>query len=193
MILDMILSEMISNMDNIFFIDFETGGLDPLIHGVCSCTLESLDGNYIFSETFLPQNKIYSDVALRINGHNIDSMTRIGVNSIRLLDYLNRIHHTQHTHIVLIGWNVEFDIKFLKELYSYNSVELLKPILSIDLCDIARNHITEVPNYKLGTIYKHYFKDYDCQMAHTSIYDVHMVRRIYEKFVELGYMKDLDN
>jgi DNA polymerase III alpha subunit (gram-positive type) len=179
-------------MDNIFFIDFETGGLDPLIHGVCSCTLESLDGRHIFNHTFFPQYKIYSDVALRINGHDLNTMTRIGVNVKTLIEYLSHIDKTDHSHIVLIGWNVEFDIKFLKQIYVDNDVELPRPIIGIDLCDIARNHITEVPNYKLGTIYKHYFKDYDCQMAHTSIYDVHMVRRIYEKFVELVYMKDLD-
>ena len=41
-----------------------------------------------------------------------------------------------------------------------------------------------VENYRLTTIYQHYFNDFEEEKAHTAQYDCFMVEKLYELFKE---------
>ena len=73
------------------------------------------------------------------------------------------------------------------------------PILSLDLMQIAKENIKKkdkrkkvddgVENYKLVTIYQHFFDDFEEEKAHNAEYDVLMTEKLYTKFIELKYIK----
>ena len=99
---------------------------------------------------------------------------------------------------------IVFTLNNLDIIYRDEKSCISKPIISLDLLEIAKKFIekkdgrkkadleddSKVENYKLSTIYKYYFDDYQEDKAHTSDYDVYMLERIYNKFIELKFIQE---
>jgi len=185
------------NKNNIFFIDFETGGLNAYKDAVISCFIghENVPGEYF---EFYPQKKLYNYSALKINNFDLDSLYENGDSRELLLDYINDISKDRK-YIVFCGWNVGFDIDFLLNIYKDKGLKIPCPFILLDLCEIAKEKIKKkdkrkkddfgVEDHKLSTIYQEYYDNFDINKSHTADYDCMMVEKLYNKFNELGWLE----
>lgn len=184
-------------MKNLFFIDFETGGLKSWVNGVCSFNIQDLAE---FNRTiyFYPQKKVYEYAALEVNGLNLDDLYNMGSSREVLFNFFERLSKN-NKYIVLAGWNVMFDIEFLLNIYKEKGVKLPCAILALDLMEIARKNVPKidkrkkesvgVEDYKLTSVFQYYFADeYDESKSHTAEYDVYMTKRLYSLFIENGWI-----
>ena len=174
--------------DKLYFIDFETGGLDHEINPACDVTLKKYNGN---SKTFVfaPHNMMYNIEALNINGYDIGKLKELGTTKYDFIGYFD-YECLKKSYIILCGYNVEFDMKYLYSIYNKMQVSLPCAIVYLDLMKIANDNIkdTEIESYSLSCVCKYFFDDYDKDKAHTSSYDVEMTEKLYNKFKTLNYI-----
>lgn len=111
------------------------------------------------------------------NGDNIDLVLKEFINDIRSVDYI-------------LAHNNRFDLGILKKemerlnnLYYYNNIVNKK--INLDTIPIFKTYIDKktIENYKLQTIFSHFYKDEDFIQTHRAIDDCHMV------YKSLLYMK----
>jgi len=181
--------------NNLLFIDFETGGLTHYTHGVCSVAIQLADSK-IQELYFKPQNKIYQQGALNVNGLNLEQLFKSGVSRQNLINMIDDFAKDKD-YIIISGWNVDFDIGFLSQLYKDKKQNLPCPILSFDLMEIAKNNIPKidkrkkeqlgVENYKLMTVYKYIFDDLEESKLHNAKYDLQLTIKLYNFFKNKGF------
>jgi len=187
--------------DNLFYIDFETGGLKSYYNGVCSCTIKKHNSKFIKNFIFYPQKAVFDYMAFKINGLSLEELYKNGSSREEIIKTIVNIHVAggkMQNYIIFCGWNVNFDIEFLLKIYKEKHAKLPCPIMSFDLLDIAKANLKKkdkrkkiddgLENFKLTTVYQHYFKDFDEEKAHTAEYDCYMVEMLYDKFKELKYI-----
>jgi len=88
-------------MDNLYFLDFETGGLKSYIHGVCSVAVKRYGKFNSKNFTFYPQKKVYEVGAFNINGFNIESLTQDGVSRDYFIKYLGTLVYKSSKRLAL--------------------------------------------------------------------------------------------
>lgn len=186
-------------MNNLFFIDTETGGLKSYVNGLCSAYIKKFYSTWDKSFIFYPQNKVYEMQAFDVNHFDMKTLYEEGCSRFELVNTLSTLSEIQgqQGYIILAGWNVMFDIEFILNIYKEKNLKLPCPIVAYDLKEIACKNIKKkdgrkkeddgVENYKLTTIYQHFFDDFDEEKAHTAKYDVEMCEKLYIKFKELGW------
>src|SRR5258706_3252932 len=115
----------------LYFVDLETTGLNDQLHEPIELSLiRQLDGKQI---TLLIQPQNFNDIepdALRINGHQLDDLQRgfrttesgveryldLNVALVQIEDFLSE-DMTPSADRVLVGQNVQFDIRFLQSAW----------------------------------------------------------------------------
>jgi len=189
-------------MDNLYFIDTETGGLKPYSNGLCSICIKKHDSNFERNLVFYPQKKVYDMGSFAVNGFDMKTLYNQGVSRDELLKTINSMAEIggKQGYLILCGWNVGFDIDFISNAYKEKSAKFPCPIVAYDLMEVAKKFIKKqdkrkkedngVENYKLTTIYQALFNDYKEELAHTATYDVLMTEKLYIKFIELGFIKE---
>jgi DNA polymerase III epsilon subunit-like protein len=125
-------------------IDTETTGLDPKTHEMLSIGAIVMIDNVI-TETI--QIKIRADIskadpeALRVNGYS-DRRWKYAVSSFRAFCQIRDFFY-KHQDGILVGHNVQFDIKFVRALsYRWQSDDngmILIPYPYMDTMDLARS------------------------------------------------------
>jgi len=190
------------NKNNLYFIDFETGGLKSWVNGVSSFAIQNLSGDYQKIKHFRPQKKVYEYQALETNGLKIQDLYDAGESRQAVIDIINEIYDNQEeSYIILAGWNVMFDIEFLQKIYREKNVELPCPILALDLKGIAEANIKKkdgrknndegVKNHRLTTIYEFFYpEDFEEDKAHGAEYDVYMCRVLFDLFMQKGWIDE---
>lgn len=189
------------NEEVLYMLDTETGGLKSYVHGLCSITIKKYNSSFIRNIFFYPQKKIYEVTALNINHHNMDQLYSSGVSREELIKTINSLAIAtgkQQNYLIFCGWNIGFDLDFITQIYKEKNAKLPCPIVAFDLLDIAKANIKKkdarkkeddgVENYKLVTIYQHYFNDFNEEKSHTAKYDTLMVEKLYIKFKELRWI-----
>lgn len=84
---------------------------------------------------------------------------------------------------IVLGYNVEFDVGFMKKMYERMGEEFT-PQIYLDILDMARDIIKDkMENYKLETVVKHYGLD-DEITFHSAIDDVIATSRLLFLFKE---------
>jgi DNA polymerase III subunit epsilon len=118
--------------DRLLFIDIETGGLDPNKNSLLSLALVVWeDMKIIDSQEFLINDGILSvtEEALSINKIDIEKHKQTAISPSlaieKILEFINR-HFPQQGKITLAGHNVQFDISFLRILFTKNKQEFSK-------------------------------------------------------------------
>ena len=188
-------------MNNLYFIDTETGGLKSYVHGLCSIYIKNAVNGYAQLLTFYPQKKVYEMGAFAVNGFTMDELYKNGTSRESLINTINNMYvalGARQQYLIFCGWNVMFDIEFITQVYKEKGVKLPCPIVAFDLKEIAVKNIKKkdgrkkdddgVENHKLTTIYQHFFTDFDESKAHTADYDVLMTEKLYNKFKELSWI-----
>ena len=133
--------------NRLLFIDTETGGTDPKKHSLLSIGLAVWDVNdgIIESKELFVKNDEYviTNTAQKINKfdkelHEQNSQSRVSV--IRETKKMISKHFPKSSLVTLAGHNVQFDIGFLKELYSLEGVSFSKSFShrAIDTYSILR-------------------------------------------------------
>ncbi len=113
--------------DRLLFIDTETGGLDPNRHSLLSLAIVVWeDMKIIDSQELLINDGILfvTEEALSINRIDIEKHKRTAISPSlaieKVLLFINR-HFPQQGKITLAGHNVQFDVSFLRLLFSKNN------------------------------------------------------------------------
>ncbi len=115
--------------DRLLFIDIETGGLDPSRHSLLSLALVVWEDMMIIdSQEILLNDGILNvtEEALSINKIDIEKHKRVAISPAlaieKILLFINK-HFPQQGKITLAGHNVQFDISFLRLLFTKNKQE----------------------------------------------------------------------
>lgn len=188
-------------MDNLYFLDTETGGLKSYSNGLCSICIKKYNSEYVRNIVFYPQKKIYEMGAFNVNHFNMEMLYKTGVSRDELIKTINSLAIAtgkQQNYLVFCGYNIMFDIDFITQTYKDKGAKLPCPIVAFDLLEVVKKNIKKkdkrkkddcgVENHKLTTIYKHIFDDFEEEKAHTSEYDTLMVEKLYIKFKSLGWI-----
>lgn len=187
-------------------LDLETGGLDENIHAICSCSVNTLDGLNPKNWYIAPYGKYYSEEALEINNISLDELdtsgTAVEYFILELIEYCNiQFGKDNFGKIQLLGQNISFDIKFLKELMNIdspitrnNQVFQFKDLFHYHFKDsmILANSLKDVglipqdQSISLQKLYIYLFgEDENSKNAHNSENDVEMTRKVYLKLLNM--------
>lgn len=110
-------------MNKYIFIDVETGGTNPEEHSLFSIGLIVLENEKILykDEIFIKQNKYnYTNKALSINKMDFNAIKQYGISKNEAVNKIIRIKKKffAFDKAMLAGYNVQFDLKFLRKLFS---------------------------------------------------------------------------
>jgi len=178
------------NEEKLYFMDFETGGLKSNYNGVCSCTIKKFNSTFLQNFLFYPQKSVYEYQAFKINHLSMEDLYAKGKSRKELIKTIGNISvmDGKQNYIILCGWHVNFDIKFLKEIYNSQNKILPCPIVALDLKEISKDNLSNLKSHRLTKVYEHFFDDFEKEKAHTCEYDTLMVEKLYIKFKSLGWI-----
>jgi DNA polymerase-3 subunit epsilon len=166
--------------NNYIVFDTETTGLNPETNEIIEFTFLKYENNILvdkLSSLVRPEELIPDFITNITHISNEDVLDKKDINYY-LEDIIKFINKS-----IIIGHNVLFDIKFLREAISKSNLDL-EPlnIQYIDTVNLARKCIIDVPNHKLETL-KNYF-NINC-ISHRSEADCEVTKIVYEKCVEI--------
>jgi len=182
---------------NNYLCDTETGGLKSYVNGLCSLYITKYGS--VFEERFFfyPQNKIYDFAALDINGFTFSDLFDKGSSRDKFIKSFDNIcsnHLRDEGFVTFVGWNGGFDLDFISQVYKDKGQKFKCPILNLDLLEIYKKNIPKVDkrkkeqigveDYKLTTVYQYFFSDFREELAHSDIYDVYMLQKLFELAVQ---------
>ena len=171
------------------YLDCETTGLDPDVHGVLQVACIVTEGKTIleaieverFEVLFNPKSigcKIDKE-ALKINGHKKKKIKKYPKDTFtKLLQFFGRYINgfDKEDKFIVVGQNVKFDIEFLHGWAKRENYDYMGSFVDwrvIDTLVIARLQYAlgyiNPPNFKLGTLCKEYGIDEPDHDAMTDI------------------------
>jgi len=189
----------------VLVIDTETTGLNHQFASLWELACIVLDEDLKFVKKFeirvCPPKKIMENVSLK-------SLQISGVTKDELYNFISFkqgsqkfINFLKDEQFVLVGYNLEFDIEFIKDFLAVNGVSFFKNFHYNRVADVFKfvkllysiGIITEVPNLKLTTIVK-YFDMYKGEKFHSAMDDTiltaRLFKRIYNFFIENNISKE---
>lgn len=128
----------------LIFIDVETSGLRPNIHGVLSLGAVTETGEEFYEEYRLENTQLISPEALEVNGFNAIEIRAYNKDTAtegagRFTKWVNQFENTQFA-----GWNVGFDRVFL---YKYMLI-YSHPVVHYHWLDVASYFQIHFGEYK---------------------------------------------
>ena len=179
------------------FIDLETTGLDSVKHSITSIAILLNDKEFYIE--IKPEKEI-SEEALKVQNKTIEDLNK-GVDSrvalAKLLSFLEE--NTKGKRPIPVGYNVDFDIGFLKQflkengyefnkLFSYQKIDILNTIRWFKAINMF--NLGELNSLSLSNVCEHF----DISLkAHNALEDIKATRTlsmILEKKVKEGEYKD---
>lgn len=179
-------------MSTIIYLDVETSGLNPTIHGILqiACIAE-VNGVLVgsFNEYLKPHDSLKIDKkALEVNGIKKKQIKLFEDEKI-VLDKLVKWVAKYGSYLQPCGYNVGFDTNFLKELYARHDVSYPKSFNYYDIDTfsivkvlVAEDKLKKGENLKLGTVCKQMGIKLD--NAHDALADIKATRELHKKLVK---------
>jgi|WetSurMetagenome_2_1015567.scaffolds.fasta_scaffold223358_3 DNA polymerase III subunit epsilon len=183
------------------YIDTETTGLDPKKHGIIQIACLIVDDHKIIDEINLmidpfsyKEDCLCGDKALEINGRTLDEIEHFPNSDEQLqifLDFLAK--HTVEDKLQIAGYNVDFDIKFIKEWFSSCEIKFNDFFnhKTLDVLSLVRHceyfNIFQTEDHKLATMLEHFDFQYDTGFhfdsfaPHDALSDITATFYIHEK------------
>ncbi len=190
------------------FLDTETTGLDPIRNGILTISygfvetdnflewLETAEKEQLRIKTIkmkpLNPNNIDSK-ALKVNGIKLDDINKFRGNESALIEFNSDLQAFAHNSLTstydkidVVGYNVEFDMKFIKNWLKYYGLDLFDFVnyrgidvmnLVIQLRMLDPSFLNDVPNLKQTTIAKKFNISIDD--AHTSDADTNICYKLF--------------
>ena len=178
-------------MRETIILDVETSGLNDNENGLCSVAMKNPRSDDALYFTLKPlKNMKYEDEALRVNGFNHDDLMRYGLfesEGVQLI--IDFVRANYKTRPLIIGYNVGFDIGFLKAMFKRNGYEFFDFFSYEKVCVLMMARfmhyidLYKFENHKLTTVVKTLFPDMDLSEAHNSLFDVDITQKVYDEFV----------
>lgn len=173
------------------YIDTETTGLDPKKHGIIQIACLIVDDHKIIDEINLmidpfsyKEDCLCDDKALEINGRTLEEIEHFPNSDEQLqifLDFLAK--HTVEDKLQIVGYNVDFDIKFIKEWFGSCDIQY-KDFFNhrtLDVLSLVRHceyfDIFQIEDHKLATMLEHF----DSFAPHDALSDITATFFIHEK------------
>ena len=183
-------------------IDTETTGLSHnynqvLTVGMLYCDISIKRPKFLDSLHVRVKHDRYnvSGIALKINKINLEEHHKIAIDSRKACLEMNRfIMKNKIREIPLIGHNIGFDIRFLRELYRQSQKEYLLDLETVDTRNLWNNLKNRgiVPSTLKGslrTVAEHF--DVSYEGAHDALGDCHITANVLHKILCLMKEKDL--
>jgi len=182
--------------DDVWFLDFETGGLSTKDPIVSYCMKYGREGG-MFRGEIAQQKGIYKYAALRVNGFDMDALDG-GYNLSQVLSDV-RVMAEGQRFLVFVTWNGDvFDMRILENIYQEKRQTMPCPFVSLDLLPIAQEYIKKrdkrkkdddgIEDFQLTTVYEYLIGGVDESLTHTAEYDVEMVESIYHYMKNEGWL-----
>lgn len=133
-----------------------------------------------------------SGIALKINKINLKVHHKIGINPKKACSEINNFildnKINKFKNIPLIGHNISFDMRFLRELYKRERKEFLLDMETIDTRQLWINLKNKgiIPNNLRGnlrTLAEHFNVDYT--QAHDALEDCKITAQVFHKIINL--------
>lgn len=184
-------------MQNIIYLDVETGGLNPQNNALSSISVEC-EGD-LRTWYIQPYGKTYEAQAIMVNGLSKEILTikgqplEIVFKELKqfFLQYTKTDKFGNLVKPKLCGHNLRFDLDFLREFYSAFGTTIFK---FVDYHYLDTMHYAQVLNdlgqtkfitFKLVDIYRELFgEDSLSANAHTSDADILMTKKVRGFFIE---------
>ena len=180
--------------------DCETGGLDSNIFNLLTATFIILDNNLVEldrlnislkSETYTITAKAMEINKIDLIKHHNSSKDLIDT-KLELINFLKK--HKDKSSLMPIGHNINFDIKFIKQIlgkeynlyFSYNSVDTLVIAQYFKICRI----LPEYQRVSLSSLANYFGLNKDVNF-HNSEFDTEMTVELLRKFRELGFQNEI--
>ena len=165
--------------DNIFVVDCETGGLKADMNSLLDIHFRSLQSDWKRTFTFKPINTCEHE-ALCVNRLNwIDLISRKETTSDTNADAIYKIFDK---HPIIIGNNIEFDLKFIKQ---YLYVKNMSGHYAICTMRLAKKLLKgRKDSFSLKSLSMNYVGEYDESKAHTAEYDCYLTENLLRKLLE---------
>lgn len=165
--------------DEFVIFDLETTGLEPQFSEIIEIgAIRFIKSDYIqtgkvdtFQVFIKPTTPISSEVT-RINSITNEMVKDGDTLEEALMSFLNFTGNRK-----LIAYNAKFDIKFLRESAKKATVKLPRPLNYECALELAREKLSNVPNYKLSTIASLF--NVDTTGAHRAVSDCVMTLHVY--------------
>ena len=177
-------------------IDTETTGLSHNFNQVLTVGMLLIDINknklsFIDSNHLRVKHEKYnvSGIALKINKINLIEHNKIGVFPNIACNEINSfVKRNDISDVPLIGHNIGFDLRFLRELYRQNQKKFLLDLEIIDTRDLWINLRNKgvVPSHlngRLRTVAEHF--DVDYENAHDALADCQITAKVFYKMLEV--------
>lgn len=177
-------------MSYALIIDTETTGFSPQKHQILTIGLVLYDkyNNIIVKqeELTIKPNKDFevSEIAMQINKIDINNNIRTGITYNEVIKKLYEFHNYQYDSV--IGHNLDFDIRFLKEylqdeFYRFLCSSKFKHIDTVKMLKQSRKY--KGINCKLQTACDYY--DIKLDNAHNALNDCIATSKLYGKIINL--------
>lgn len=177
-------------------IDTETTGLSHNYNQVLTVGMLLTDFkpkkiNFIESEHIKIKHDNYNvnKIAMSVNKINLEEHHKIAIDSCKACKKINNFFNEYYEdNMPLIGHNLGFDLRFLRELFRQNKQEFFNEIETIDTRDLWNNLKTKgiVPDHLKGSL-KHvanYF-NIDYSNAHDALEDCKITANVLHNILKI--------
>ena len=174
-------------IEKMLVFDTETGGLNHKTDALCSVTMKVTGEDKNIKTWFIkPQDKLnYTVKAMEVNGLTKDLLEEKGISENDCIgEIVSFIGKNWENKPVILGQNVGFDIDFINQLFSRNSMHSFTSMIHHRKRDTQQISIflgdcgIDMPSIKLSDAYK-FFVGEELVDAHTSEADVIATENLY--------------
>ena len=187
-------------MKKVIYIDVETTGLDPLVHGLIQvAAIVVVDGKKIDEIEFKVDPHSYkrgaceiSQEAMGINGKTVEEISTYPASNrsytrfLRFLDkHINKYNKQDKPEVA--GYNTRFDMAFIQEWFEDNNNDYCWSYFKGDLDVLALvRHLVfcgliDTENHQLPTMCKEFKIKLD---AHDALSDIKATRKLHKKLIK---------
>ena len=155
-------------------LDFETGGLDPHTCALCSVGVVFLDAELRevarYHRTIADEpGKVYTDVAMAVNGLDLEELKATGTPVAEILEFLKR----ELAGKTVVCHNASFDLGFLRA----RGIEVPEAVCTLEL---SRLRDPRERVHRLGVVAKRH--QVECGPAHDALGDVITTANVLRRF-----------
>ena len=194
-------------MKKILWLDTETTGLNPKIHGLREVAfIIEIDGNEVEKGVFkinpfsyTTKNVEIDDYALSISNVTVSELLTYDRSSYCFKEFMNILSRYVNVNdkndvFMIAGYNVSFDVGFIKDwfremglsdsykdLFHYKNLDVFPLVITLKHLGLI-----DTENDKLETICKYFDISID---AHNSLSDIEATKKLYEAIVDKFIVK----
>lgn len=174
----------------ILFLDTETTGLDIIQHEIIQVGYILLDRDPIFGDTIVTQ-KEFNILPLHLESASQEALKINGFTSAAWKDALPFSEHAVHLREMIeyanlmIGQNLIFDMRFLKQAYANLNLEIPRFPNYIDTKNMAKFLVEQkvVDTTSMDKLCKHYNITF-AGRAHNALADCERTMKLWQKLLE---------